>query len=306
MCTILEGGATCRIHSDTTMSNSKLPAALRNAVWNEYIGSGEGKGICFCCGLEPILRSNYECGHVVSKAKGGNDRLDNLRPVCGMCNKSMGVKNMIEFANECGFSACKVKAADEEKLLSTAYVSNEQVEGVPDTEEKKKCKPKCAGCDREFTQMTLNKYGGRLCGACHKTGKSEKASREILPGFTIADLARDIERPSDGSPPAGTEGKSEWKFQFDLKVLKDKEVDDLFQLTVPDLTRQAKEAAVAANAQALGLPVGKCILFSGNFSKDELVALCKSRAIATAKLTKPALVQALEEHIDRLSRGCKA
>lgn len=294
------------------MSSSKLSAALRNAVWNEYIGSGEGKGVCFCCGLEPLLRSNYECGHVVSKAKGGLDQLNNLRPVCGMCNKSMGVKNMIEFANENGFTSCKVKATEEEKLLSTAVAPDEHVEGVP-SEEKKKGKAKCAGCSKEFTQATLNKYDGKQCAACYKNSssvatsgavKSEKKEGGSLLGFTAADIARDM---VEGffKPPEYGETKSEWKFSHDLRVLKDKEIDDLFELTVPDLTRQAKEAAIVTNAQAMGLSVGKCIIFSGNFSKDELVALCKSRAIPTAKLAKPALTKALDDHIDSLSRSCK-
>lgn len=84
-------------------SSKKIPAALRVAVWNAYIGAKMGESLCFCCGLEPVLRSNYECGHIRSRAKGGPDRLENLRPVCSTCNKSMGTKNMIEFADKYGF-----------------------------------------------------------------------------------------------------------------------------------------------------------------------------------------------------------
>src|SRR5207248_595719 len=92
---------------------SKLPAALRNATWNEYVGPQMGQAMCFCCGCEPILRSNYECGHVVARAKGGPDILSNLRPVCSTCNTSMGTRNMIEFAKECGFIKTLVSEEDE-------------------------------------------------------------------------------------------------------------------------------------------------------------------------------------------------
>jgi 5-methylcytosine-specific restriction endonuclease McrA len=85
-----------------------IPCALRNAVWVVYIGSKTGESVCFCCGVESISRSNYECGHVQSRAKGGQAKLDNLRPICTCCNKSMGTKNMFEFAQECGFTSCKI------------------------------------------------------------------------------------------------------------------------------------------------------------------------------------------------------
>jgi len=102
--------AEARTEETKNSHHKKLPAALRNAVWNKYIGPKMGEGMCFCCNLEPILRSNYECGHVQSRSKGGNDKLDNLRPVCSCCNKSMGAKNMIDFADECGFTMREVSS----------------------------------------------------------------------------------------------------------------------------------------------------------------------------------------------------
>lgn len=85
------------------MSNGSISAALRNAVWINYIGNEKGTSICYCCELQPIDRGNYECGHVISKNEGGPTVLDNLRPICGLCNKSMGTKNMNNFKKICGF-----------------------------------------------------------------------------------------------------------------------------------------------------------------------------------------------------------
>lgn len=81
----------------------KIPAALRAAVWAVHIGETQGEGKCQCCRIMNITRDNYECGHVTSRAKGGKIILQNLRPVCGLCNKSMGTKNMDQFALDCGF-----------------------------------------------------------------------------------------------------------------------------------------------------------------------------------------------------------
>lgn len=82
-----------------------LPVSVRNAVWSLYIGPEEGKGLCYCCGLEPILRSNFECGHILSRKNGGSNKIQNLRPVSSACNKSMGSKNMVQFAQLWGFPA---------------------------------------------------------------------------------------------------------------------------------------------------------------------------------------------------------
>lgn len=81
-----------------------IPATMRNAVWIKYIGDEKGTAVCFCCELQPIDRGNYECGHVISKSKGGLATLDNLRPICGLCNKSMGTANLNDFKKECSSS----------------------------------------------------------------------------------------------------------------------------------------------------------------------------------------------------------
>jgi hypothetical protein len=80
----------------------KIPATIRNAVWCKYIGESNYSK-CFCCNYEPITKSNYECGHVISEKNGGNVHLNNLRPICSLCNKSMGTKNMEKFMETYGF-----------------------------------------------------------------------------------------------------------------------------------------------------------------------------------------------------------
>jgi 5-methylcytosine-specific restriction endonuclease McrA len=85
------------------MSKQQLPAAVRNAVWNQYVGIDLANDVCCCCGSERISRSNFECGHVISRSKGGSDKIENLRPICGLCNKSMGTHSMSDFIETYGF-----------------------------------------------------------------------------------------------------------------------------------------------------------------------------------------------------------
>jgi hypothetical protein len=84
----------------------KIPATVRNAVWCKYIGE-LNYSKCFCCNYEPITKGNYECGHVISEKNGGNVHLDNLRPICSLCNKSMGTRNMEHFMKQYGFEKNK-------------------------------------------------------------------------------------------------------------------------------------------------------------------------------------------------------
>ena len=42
----------------------------------------------------------FEVGHVISVHDNGDLTIENLRPICSLCNKSMGVQNMVEFIRE--------------------------------------------------------------------------------------------------------------------------------------------------------------------------------------------------------------
>lgn len=40
---------------------------------------------------------SFHCGHVISEFNGGELRPSNLKPICQLCNSSMGTMNMDEF-----------------------------------------------------------------------------------------------------------------------------------------------------------------------------------------------------------------
>jgi len=70
---------------------------LRIKVWNTYIGEEIGKIKCLCCNTIDITQSIFECGHIIAEAKGGETSLENLRPICSTCNKSMKTINMNDY-----------------------------------------------------------------------------------------------------------------------------------------------------------------------------------------------------------------
>ncbi len=81
----------------TKRYKAKIPSAVRKIVWNIYIGKDKIVGKCLCCDAEDISNINFECGHILSEKNGGEVNVENLRPICGHCNKSIGSKNMDEF-----------------------------------------------------------------------------------------------------------------------------------------------------------------------------------------------------------------
>ena len=67
----------------------KIPKALREQVWLVYCGKTFNNK-CFVRWCENIMTPfHFEVGHNIPASKGGLNTIDNLRPVCSNCNKSM-------------------------------------------------------------------------------------------------------------------------------------------------------------------------------------------------------------------------
>jgi hypothetical protein len=78
----------------------KIPSSIRTLVWNKYIAADVAQSDCFCCRTAKISVRSFDCGHVIAEAKGGDLTINNLRPICKDCNKSMGTRSMNEFTKE--------------------------------------------------------------------------------------------------------------------------------------------------------------------------------------------------------------
>lgn len=90
----------------------KIPKVLKDKVWNTYIGVDNGIGECYCC-QEVIDSKHFEAGHIISHKNGGDINLDNLRPVCDRCNKSISTDNMNDFIDKYGLNS---KIAEKPKI----------------------------------------------------------------------------------------------------------------------------------------------------------------------------------------------
>jgi hypothetical protein len=81
----------------------RISKTLKNKVWDLYIGKEKGISKCFCCDHTEINSKHFECGHITAEANNGKTDINNLLPICGLCNRSMGTKNMFKFMIQNGF-----------------------------------------------------------------------------------------------------------------------------------------------------------------------------------------------------------
>jgi hypothetical protein len=79
-----------------TYAKKAIPKSLKTAVWLTYVGKQfEIKcHVAWCKTL--ITPFTFETGHNIPESKGGLTSVENLRPICGQCNKSMGNRYTID------------------------------------------------------------------------------------------------------------------------------------------------------------------------------------------------------------------
>ena len=79
---------------------NKIPKKVRIDSWNRYIGKEIGAIRCICCRTTEIAQLNFHAGHILAKSKGGSNTVDNIIPICSLCNSSMNDRHMDEFVKE--------------------------------------------------------------------------------------------------------------------------------------------------------------------------------------------------------------
>lgn len=78
----------------TKPRKKKIAAALREQVWLSAMGE-QFKAKCtvtWCSNHITVF--NFQCGHLLAESKNGPTTLENMRPICGRCNQSMGTMHM--------------------------------------------------------------------------------------------------------------------------------------------------------------------------------------------------------------------
>ena len=148
------------------MSKSKrIPATIRNMVWNFYIGKEIKKGLCFCCNSEDISSANFQCGHIISKKNGGNETIENLRPICGLCNKSMGAQNMEIFMDN-----YELKKNDNWNGIENSMEINRLIQS----------NKQCYYCKKTFSQVSsLNRHLKDSCKIKKQKDEEKKNLEEM-------------------------------------------------------------------------------------------------------------------------------
>ena len=95
----------------------KIPKTLKTMVWNNNFGSKCGESECYIgCG-KMIQQMNFECGHVIAEIHGGDINIDNLKPICGQCNRSMSTINLEEFKKT--YFGSRNKNSIDDKIIVT-------------------------------------------------------------------------------------------------------------------------------------------------------------------------------------------
>ena len=75
----------------------QVPKKIKEDAWFKYVGRGKPDVLCICCRSSVITPFSFHAGHVTSCKQGGATIVENIRPICGACNQSMGTENMRSF-----------------------------------------------------------------------------------------------------------------------------------------------------------------------------------------------------------------
>ena len=78
-----------------TYVRTSIPKKIKNYIFDRDFPK-KRYGRCYCCNTK-IENTNFHAGHIIAVANGGKNNIHNLRPICALCNSSMGTMNMDEF-----------------------------------------------------------------------------------------------------------------------------------------------------------------------------------------------------------------
>jgi len=82
--------------TEAPYKKEQIPKCVRNSLWIHFFKDSR-VGVCQCCLREPITISSFHSGHIKAERNGGKTSMENMRPICPMCNLSMGTQDMDQF-----------------------------------------------------------------------------------------------------------------------------------------------------------------------------------------------------------------
>ena len=75
----------------------RVSAILKSLTWDYRIGKRFGEAKCLCCETNTITQLLHETGHIVPVSRGGKNLVENLMPICLLCNRSMQTTNFFVY-----------------------------------------------------------------------------------------------------------------------------------------------------------------------------------------------------------------
>lgn len=81
-------------HFQINYKRRKVSNKVRNDVW--FKRNNEPNGCCYVCNNN-LHMNNFEVGHILAVFYGGQNNIRNLEPICGDCNRCMGIMNLEEY-----------------------------------------------------------------------------------------------------------------------------------------------------------------------------------------------------------------
>jgi hypothetical protein len=77
-------------HNNNIIHKETIPKRIRELVWTTHNGESFTHK-CFVTWCNNNINVfNFQVGHDIPESKGGTIDIDNLKPICGNCNLSMG------------------------------------------------------------------------------------------------------------------------------------------------------------------------------------------------------------------------
>lgn len=174
----------------------------RNEAWFRHIGEKNIEGPCSACD-RTIHFSDFVVGHAVALAKGGQDTIANMRPLCHRCDQGMGTDSIDEYRQRLRGAATASPGAQEPELVAAGIVTTNPpprrflpflemiVEGdcyiegasidpsVPFHSGKSRRCQKCRNTHCENHSHT--EEGQRFCVVCWEAGRPYREADEQLP-----------------------------------------------------------------------------------------------------------------------------
>jgi len=94
---------TTDVYYEGPRQRKAITQKMRRLVWVREFGETASTALCPACSKSSLSNDKphgFECGHLVSHKNGGEENVENLRPICAHCNQLMGTVNWDDYVQQ--------------------------------------------------------------------------------------------------------------------------------------------------------------------------------------------------------------